>query len=269
MADVKIFDSIHSFQQYLKTMPTNKVFAGKQCNSHQEGESHFRGTSSYQEAEALLLGGWKDMSEELNQNLSVACSNIQPVKQYANVLSVAGYQPVVPLYLSGIPNNMLDRRMVQKKQKVIELTKSLCYTHCIETNTIVKNSVKALSIVKKLEAQGYRIKLNIAFGLSEDYYNDNNAGHEMYCKVCIKQPNERLNVSKLAFPMVHPSMLRRIMLRYIEVNPDTMPAIVSVYGFPVKDMKLKQVFPKDIILPGIIKKNISEINTVDDLCKII
>jgi hypothetical protein len=68
-------------------------------------------------------------------------------------------------------------------------------------------------IVKKIEAQGYRVNLDVISPAEE--------GNEIaICRVRVKSASERLNVSKVAFPMVHPDMLRRMVFRFREVNPE-------------------------------------------------
>ena len=79
---------------------------------------------------------------------------------------------------------MVSKQMVVKKQKVIEITKSVSYNAGVETETMMAESIKAMMIVKKLEAQGFRVKLNIVLGTQADSRN-------VLCKVCIKQANER------------------------------------------------------------------------------
>lgn len=258
---IKQFDSINQFYRYICDTPINEAFRYKWYISATTELSDWSGTNSFDQALELLKNGWSDMSQTLTRKLNVASKDIQPIKTSKNVLSVCGYQPVVALYLAGVPQNMVDKRMVAKKQKVIELTKDVTYSCSTTTEEIVNQSVKAMVVVKKLEAQGYRIKLNVALGV-EKY------GREIICKVCIKQPSDRLQVSKLAFPMVHPSMLRRLFLRYIEVNPDVTSAFTKNYGVPVGGCRLKSAFPNDTILPNVFEMDVNQVNCVDDLVRI-
>lgn len=254
---IQEFDSIQKFYEYLCNTPFNEVFRWER-HSSVNSDYDFTQTHSFDEATDLLRNGWDDMSKKLTQKLSTSCKTLQPMKSQRNVLSAAGYQPVVALYLAGVPQNMIDKQMVVKKQKVIELTKSICYSAVIGKERIVEESIKAMMVVKKLEAQGFRVKLNLVLGTCADSRN-------IICKVCVKQPGERLNVSKLAFPMVHPSMLRRLFFRYIEVNPDVTSGYKIGYGKPVHANELKQIFPNEIILPAIFDGDIENINSLEEL----
>lgn len=259
---IQEFNSIQKWYEYLCNTPFNEAFRWEEHRSVKTGRYEWTQTNSFEEATDLLRNGWDDMSKKLTQKLNTACKTLQPMKAQRNVLSVAGYQPVVALYLAGVPQNMIDKQMVLKKQKIIELTKDITYSANISADKIVEESVKAMMVVKKLEAQGYRVKLNIALGVNEGC-------RSIICKVCIKQPSERLNVSKLAFPMVHPSMLRRLFLRYIEVNPDVTKDFTRGYGFPIGAYDLKKVFPEDIILPNIFNVDVEKIKSPEELIAVI
>lgn len=206
----------------------------------------------------MFKNGWSDMATKLVQKLKVIESKTEPTMKPKNVLGVAGYQAIVPLYLQGVPNNMVTKKMTPVKQKVITLNKSIDYSGGVSADQIIEESIKAMQIVKKLEAQGYRCNLNIVLGSSEPDI-------KLYVKIKIKSANEKLNVSKLAFPLVHPSMLRRLFFRFIEVYPHVTKSFVSGYGSPAKSSELREVFKGEYLLPNFIKKDVNKIKTIDDL----
>lgn len=154
---IQEFDSLNDLYKYLCDTPFNEVFRWSR-HSSVENDYSFSHSHSFEEAVDLLRNGWDDMSKKLTQKLNAATKNVQPMKAQKNVLSVQGYQPVVALYLAGVPTNMVSKQMVVKKQKVIEITKSVSYNAGVETETMMAESIKAMMIVKKLEAQGQRRK---------------------------------------------------------------------------------------------------------------
>jgi hypothetical protein len=87
----------------------------------------------------------------------------------------------------------------------------------------------------------------------------------------VKNATEKLNLSKLAFPLVHPSMLRRLYLRWLEVFPGVPKSFVGGYGHPMSIDEMKDVvdFEKaEYILPAKITADVDNINTIDDLGRI-
>lgn len=256
MQYIKEFRSIHEFYDYLCKTPFNDVFRWQSHRSVDVSES-WSGTRDFEQAVDLMKNGWSDMSQKLTQKLKLAVK-LAPQMKSRNVLSVAGYQPVVALYLTGVPTNMVDKQLVSVKSKIINVTKLIDYNYCVGIDKIKEESIKAMQVVKKLEAQGYRVNLNVALGTSADW-------NDVVCKVRIKNANEKLNVSKLAFPMVHPSMLRRLMLRYIEVCPDVTNGYRCGYGTPCSFNTMKKAFPKDIVLPSIWTTDVTKIENLEDL----
>ena len=251
------YDSLNEFYRYICDTPFNEAFRWVR-HSSVTGSRNWTETESFEEAVKLFKEGWSDMATKLVQKLKVIEKETQPAMKSKQTTGVAGYQAIVPLYLNGIPANMVTKKMIPIKQKVITLTKSIDYAGGVSANRIIDESIKAMQVVKKLEAQGYRCNLNIALGTFEK-------NGRFVVKVRIKSANEKLNVSKLAFPLVHPSMLRRLFFRWVEVYPEITKDFVKGYGRPSKTYELKECFPNDYLLPNFITKNMNEVKTIEDL----
>lgn len=253
------FDSLKEFYDYCVTTPFNKAFCWSN-HSSVSGSKHFTQTKNFQEAVELFKNGWSDMASKLVQKLKVIENQVQPSMKPKNIMSMQGYQAIVPVYLNNQPNAMLAKKMVPIKQKVVTLNKSIDYNGAVKADTIVEESIKAMQVVKKLEAQGLRVNLNIVLGSAAGYPEK-----QFILKIRIKSANERLNVSKLAFPLVHPSMLRRLFFRFAEVYPKFTSAFVDGYGRPATSSEMRSMFKGEYLLPNFINKDVSKINTIDDL----
>lgn len=251
------FDSIKEFYDYLCKTPFNEAFRWEK-HSSVDGDKHWTKTESFEEAAQLLKNGWSVMASNLVQKLKVIESKTEPTMKPRNKLDIVGYQPVIPLYLQGVPNNMMNKKMVPVKQKVITLNKSIDYDNGVKANEIVEESIKAMQIIKKLEVQGYRCNLNIVLGSLESKKG-------FFIKIRIKSANEKLNVSKLAFPLAHPSMLRRLFFRFIEVYPNITKDFVYGYGKPASSYELRNIFKGEYLLPNFIKKDVNTIKGIEDL----
>lgn len=251
------YDSLKEFYDYLVNTPFNQTFCWEK-HSSVDGTYEFTKTKDFNEAVELFKRGWSDMATKLVQKLKVAETKMEPTMKPRTTLSVAGYQAIVPLYLQGVPNNMVNKKMVHVKQKVITLNKSINYSGGVGADQIIEESIKAMRIVKKLESQGYRCNLNIVLGTSA-------GGKQFVIKVKIKSASEKMNISKLAFPLVHPSMLRRLFFRFIEVYPNVTKSFKLGYGAPASTEEIKRIFKDEYVLPTFIKKDVDKINTIDDL----
>ena len=215
------YNSISEFVQTINSRPQNPEITSKQSEN---GNYNFTGTNDYNEAENLLLHGWTEESEKLNKLLKLKLANTKSVK---NTYDVAGFQCSVPRYLQGIPTNMINQKVVTKKQKIITITKSVSYSFYVSKEKIEDESIKVLQLVNSLENQGCRVILNVMIiSKKGDIIIAN--------KVRIKNANERLNLSKVSFPLVHPSYLRRVNLRWIERFEYTTKAYNECYGSPMR-----------------------------------
>lgn len=251
------YDSLKEFYDYICNTPINEAF---RWNNHASvsGSKYFTKTENFEEAVELFKNGWSDMASNLVQKLKVIENKEQVTMKPKNTLSVCGYQAIVPLYLNGVPNNMVNKKMVPVKQKVITINKSIDYNAGTSADDIVDESIKALQIVKKLENQGLRVNLNIVIGSTR-----HSSG--FFVKVRIKSASEKLNVSKLAFPLVHPSMLRRLFFRWMEVYPNITKQYVGNYGSASTPDQMRNAFKGEYLLPSFINKDVNKINSIDDL----
>lgn len=257
--EVVEYDSLHEFYEYLIHTPFNDAFCWAK-HSSVDGDYYFTKTRDFSEAVELFKNGWSDMANKLVQKLKVIESKTEPTMKPRTCLGVQGYQAIVPLYLMGVPNNMVTKKMTPVKQKVITLNKSIGYNGRVSADQIIEESIKAMQIVKKLEAQGYRCNLNIVLGTTAGY-----PSKQFIVKVRIKSANEKLNVSKLAFPLVHPSMLRRLFFRFIEVYPNVTNSFVCGYGRPADSDEIRKIFKNEYLLPNFIRKDVNKIKGIDDL----
>lgn len=202
----------------------------------------FTGTANFSEAMDLLSHGWESKAKVLTSKL--------PVKKNGNgystknFYSVQGFQCSVPRYLQGMPDSMIANKRVVTKNKVIDITKNVSFSGGVSTETIENECLKVLALVQKLESEGQKVNLYVTFPTSTSYGSSTSTINIF--RVKIKSASQRLNVKQMAFPLCHPSMLRRIMFRAVEVTETcNLTSYYRTYGYIFNDMKvLKQCFDK-------------------------
>jgi len=249
------FESLQDFYDYICNTPVNKCFKWGEQNHNLSSQTpekkwskNWYGSKSFNEAVDLFKNGWQFGAEELTKKLKIAESQKDVQTVCRNVLSMCGYQAVVPLYLQGVPNNMINKKIVPVKNKVITINKVISVSSSVSSETMKNESIKCFQIIKKIEQSGIRVNLNLMMS----------SGHAC-AKIRLKSANEKLNISKLAFPLVHPSMFRRLYFRFIEVYP-TIPSSFGLgYGRVPSESEFKAVCDKnEIVLPTLLKGNTEE-----------
>jgi hypothetical protein len=103
---------------------------------------------------------------------------------------------------------------------------------------MIKGGINFISLVNSLEKQGYRVKIDIIFSTVSN-------GTTASISMTLKEYGQATNLLKLAFPLVHPSMLRRFAFKWLETTPDLKEnSFTFGYGTPlnhvVKDNLVKE-----------------------------
>ena len=240
-----MFNSITELVQFNReTERTN--FYQKYHVSDEFGSNRysFTKTNSYEEAEDLLLHGWDEMAEKLTKKVNnVKCQNGYKNK---TVYGVQGYQACVPRYLQGMPDSMVSNKRIVTKQKVLNIIKDFGYSGSTSAQTIEDESIKVLKAVSDLESRGYRVNLSITF---VSKYR----GEYISMMVKIKNASQRMNIKQMAFPLVHPSMFRRIVFGMIERLEETKN-FGSGYGWCTEYEETKHLFKGSYFIPRIVRE---------------
>lgn len=254
----KAAENIYEFDSmtdYIKTLTDQELLKGRSTSaSSMLGDSMWYGTGSFDEAVKIATEGWTECANRLTKQLNFQIKKMEGDRTMKMFLSQVGYQPIIPLYLNGCPNNMMNMKMDVKKQKVITIVKSVGYRGNVSTKQIEEESIKTLLLVSMLERKGYRVNLYTLNG-----YHANGKNH--YCKVKIKGASERLNISKIAFPLVHPSMLRRLNFRFREIVAKTEIG-ASLY---TKKDNMPAIKKNEVFIPSFMKMTIDQIKDISDV----
>lgn len=238
-----IFNSISEVVKYNREAERT-TFYKQYHRSDELGRYDFTKTNSYEEAEDLLLHGWDAMAEKLTKKMG----NVKCQSGYKNktMYSVQGYQASVPRYLQGIPENMIANKRVETKQKVLNIVKDFGYSASDSSGRIEKESIKVLRAVNDLESKGYRVNLSITFVSRE-------RGKYVGMMIKIKNSSQRMNIKQMAFPLVHPSMFRRIVFGLIERLPETQHFGYG-YGWCTEYDEVKHLFQGNYFIPRIVSE---------------
>ena len=234
------FSSLQDVENHLKNAPDVSLFKIK---SSQKNNKAWSGTSNFEEALNLLRTGWIDKSKELEERLNKKL-NKEPtqVNRQKSVYDVVGGNCSVPRYLQGVPTSMIRQVRTPVKQKVVTVNYSIAFSSFVSAAEITNRAIDCLSYVKHLEETGVRVNLNVIWVVNE--YTD-----YVGFIVPIKKSTERLSISKVAFCLCHPSMLRRIGFAILEKEKNLLDMKYGDefpygYGHPVnKKADLSKIFP--------------------------
>lgn len=164
----------NSITDVLNFINTHEVTEGYKAHmASKKGLYSFTKTNDFNEAMNLLKHGWESGAQKLNTQLkTIKTGDGYKTKQF---YGVAGYQCSVPRYLQGIPTNMVNSKRVVTKNKVVNITKDICYNALWDADKMIEQGVKFVELVNKIESTGTRCNVFVMLGVQR--YND---------KVCFK-----------------------------------------------------------------------------------
>lgn len=251
------FDSISEFVDYLKNAPVQHYAFDRLAS--ETGSYGFTQTSSLEEALDLIKFGYHEDFEKLVQlKLKLEKYIKMSKKRNKQFNDYIGFAPDVKAYLEGNPLSMLNKKSEARKKVNVYMNTSFYGNTSKEA--IFNRGAIVLSMIEILENMGFSVDLHLFEMSTVDtmmHFSD----------FVLKSENERMNIQKLYFPLCHPSWIRRLNFRLIEVTPDITSSWSNGYGRPSDLSTMKKVIDldkNDIIIPTIEELNIRGDNLVDD-----
>lgn len=206
------FDTLLEMISYVEN--AKRITAKK---SSETGDYSFTGTHSLNEAMTMCKNGYFSKEVENFQKLFFKITN--QIDKQLKVTRVKhdfiGGAPDVPRYLIGHPLNMLnvDKKDMGKKPKKIVLRFNTSISCGTSKDYIEKRGLAFVLLFDLLKKLGSPVELQtVEFSKYEDIYTN--------YEVSLMKNNDIMNISKIYFPLAHPSYLRRIMFALAEKTPE-------------------------------------------------
>lgn len=219
------FTSINNLLNVINSRQINAVFEGQSSQSSEDGSYEFTKTNSYTEAAELLLNGYDEVLDEIKRGVNF---NYEKKIGMRPKNDINGFIPNVPNALLNLPQSMINIQRIPKKVPVINIIYAVNANCGVESEDYIQAGIKILNIINTIESNGIRVNLKNAF------FCATKDDEIVFSTVNIKRDLEPLSLLKICFPLVHPSMLRRIGFRYLETQPEIKSSYWPFgYGRPV------------------------------------
>ena len=223
------FGSIYSLLNTINNRENNS-FMRNEDSSQKHGNEEWSGTSSYEEAQSLLIHGYEDPIKSIKSNLAknkkltskIYNSIPKPIVQNR----VVGFVPNVPNALKGLPESMITLEKLHKKRKTISIIYATGGSCGVESDVLASAGAALVSAINLIELSGVQTELSIGFMPTKE------TKQVIFPTVKIKSYGEHFNLQKICFPMIHPAMFRRIGFKYLETCPGMVENFSHGYGRP-------------------------------------
>jgi hypothetical protein len=148
--------------------------------------------------------------------------------------AVTGFAPLVPAYLSGLPDSMLAINSDIVSRKIIKIGVQVGRSYNIEQQESLNRGRAILSCIDAIENQGYSVEL---WAIWRNIGDGNNAP-KSDIQVRIKASDEAYTPASAAFALCSTAFQRRLCWRVIESCPKgyRLSSKKHRYGYGSKDM---------------------------------
>lgn len=208
----KMYDTFEAFLCDLKA-PVNEYFKGETLAS-EDGDYSFTKTNNLQEAFDVLKTGYTDPLQKMQEG-KVNARQVSNVYRQQVRLHVCGVLPHIPNAILNLPLSMIDYYKQPQKSKVVTIVYNITVTAGTSTEETIKAGIKLLQLCKDVEASGYRLNLYI----TELCHVEEGTQDVIGWMLKLKDSKQPFDILKLCFPLVHPSMLRRLSFAWLERSP--------------------------------------------------
>jgi len=204
------FDSLDEFLKELITKEINKkIFPRKESIN---GSVNFTGTNSFEEAWNLCKFTYDDGYKRFSDLVKRVQFNYENHERVRHIYRPAGSSANISRFLCGIPDNMHSKQFFYDKP-VINIYFNYAYNCHVTEKQIRNRGILTLALINYLEnVKKFNVNFNFISIVKE-------CNEVIYIKVKLKNKDEKLKIKKCYFPIVHPSFLRRLTFRAMEIIP--------------------------------------------------
>lgn len=195
------YNSIADFQ---KSLERHEI--GYQYNRGNT-DADFRGTKTHEEADKLLING-----DTFTAKIIQGCNTQKKNNRITNTIKqdFCGFVPNVGAVVSGSPINMYNvKQTTYRNTKVLNIIYFVGASCATDKKELAKAGAKLLNVINTIEARGYKINLFVATCLIPQINGRKRADSRLNLAVRIKDSGKHLNITKIAYPIAHPSFFRR------------------------------------------------------------
>lgn len=230
---VRKYDSIAAFVADVDTRPVNNIFKYSRQGST-DGSEYFTKTSDYPTAHNLLTNGDNETAKKIQSHF-VRLNQLATTTRPKTRPFFVGGAPIVGAYLSGDPNCMLAKRPTATRARVLNLVYNCAVCGSVDADELAKAGAALLTAINTIEKNDVRINLYCAVCSEKN--------NEKICfAVRVKTDGQPLNLMQIAYPVAHPSFLRRHYFKVVETDPVIRSKKwVDSYGYVVEGAEAKQV----------------------------
>lgn len=195
------YNSIADFQKALERREIGYMYNRESTNVD------FRGTKTHEDADKLLING-----DTFTAKIIQGCNIQKKNNRTTNTIKqdFCGFVPNVGAVVSGSPINMYNvKQTTYRNTKVLNIVYFIGASYDVDKKDLAAAGAKLLNVINTLEAQGYRTNIFAARCIIPIINGKKQKNSLLNLAIKIKDSGKHLNITKIAYPIAHPSFFRR------------------------------------------------------------
>ena len=203
--DITVNERYNSIADFQKSLERKKI--GKMYDEKFEGRTSFYGTNTHTEADELLING-----DTFTAKIIESCNKNKRFERTTNTIKqdFCGFVPNVGAVVSGSPINMYNvKQTTYRNTKVLNIVYFIGASYDVDKKELAAAGAKLLNVINTLEAQGYRTNIFAARCVIPTINGKKQKNSLLNLAIKIKDSGKHLNITKIAYPVAHPSFFRR------------------------------------------------------------
>ena len=187
--------------------------------------SDWNGNLSFAETCRLAVGGWDEgiaKVEKFSSAFVGAIGSKLVIDEY--YYDVTGQDFDLARVLEGEPECWLNSEQIHVEapaMQTIKLVVNIGASASVGSDTLIRKGAGIVALVQLLERMRRSVEVVAITRDCYNYNNDNEGGFDF--DLCLKQAGQDLDLGKLAYALMHPSMLRRLQFVAMETTWVGMP----------------------------------------------
>lgn len=216
------YNSIAEFQKALERKKIGKVYDE---NNEYVFDKDFCGTNTHKEADELLING-----DTFTAKIIEGCNKNKRLNRTTNTIKqdFCGFVPNVGAVVSGSPINMYNvKQTTYKNTKVLNFVYFIGASRGVDKKELAAAGAKLLNIINTLEARGYRTNIFAARCIVPIINLKVQNKSRLNLAIKIKDSGMHLNITKIAYPIAHPSFFRRHCFKWADTVCENLTDTLS------------------------------------------
>lgn len=211
-------ERFENYDEFYRTIMKRQDNARKTLEDvFNQHDKDWTGVQSVEQAKDMLLNGWSKNVDRLKQSFNQELNTLENNKAKKTINSVAGFMPIVPNALMGLPNSMISMKLEPKKSKIFNFMIAIDRACNNSVETIIEKMSKIFAYIAMLERSGqYRCRIEVFFTA---YGGSERSGTNTSVSVLVKNENQLFDIKRVCYPVIHPSMLRLFAFAWEESLP--------------------------------------------------